>query len=661
MHICSFEISKKYGILKEKGSIMIDLENVQFLNEILNYYKNVSIESKQKLKDSIFVEDDFLNEEYFESLSKGYTLNGISNYYASFFKFIKLMQHNVTLLNATEYNDLYDHPEFADLRKNSEIFKTVLHNHLYYNLKSVSDYTEDATSIWENFAENHDIDISDEINSIKILEKQYIDDVEKEVAPLIKLIINFISQVDTLNQLHDRLAQTPESQEIHNNMKREIKSFHENILSNKDLIDYYKSKEIGTIIDIQEFNKFRQDVYGFLEIIYEKGCENKKMNYSLADQYIHALSTSSGVSKFLFDKTLSDELVLDFDVNAGQYRSLKMFKDDSMVVTNTENNVKRVFSNNEAAFILNDIIENDIKHSLRKTPVISKKFVEIYTENNRKPLSVYLVMNTYLNNEHILKSQKFNIIEALQKMKDEMNSKQYLEERKFENHCENLDDDMNAIIKNHKVKQYAHSISSNKYMHLYDEKSYKIIEAIFDLNIESSVLQDNIGKKIAAYHTPEEFNSGLKGLLNTFSDFTPEKIKEKAAACKADIIVEDDNKIIIKIEDFKQSKIMGSSSWCISRDEHYFKSYVGEYNHQYFIYDFNKDSSDNESMIGITLTPEINCEAAHLKNDDAISRDHKLKYENVAIIVKNDSSWYHDELMRRDTKCSLNKGMRNNP
>lgn len=641
---------------------MINLEDATIFNEVLNYYKNVSIESKKELKDSIFIdEDDTLNEEYFESLSKGYALNGLDNYYTSFFKFTDLMKNNVTLLNATEYNDLYDHPEFESLRKNSDILKNVLRNHLSYNLRSVSDYTNDGTSKWENFASQHDIDIADEIKNINRLEEQYIDDVEKEVAPLIKLIVNFVSQVDILNRLHDRLAQNPDSQEIHIHMQGAVKSLHEILLDNKKVIDYYQSKDIGSLIAIEDLDKFRRDIYSCFETIYEKGCANKKTNYSMADQYINTLSTATGISKFLVDKTLSDDLVLNVDLNVGQYRNIKMFNDDSMIVTDADSKVKRVFSNIEATFILNDIIGNDIKQSLRKTPVIMKKFMDMYIENNRRPVSVYLVMNTYLNNEQVLKSNKFNIIDALQTMKEDINSKQYLEERKFDDHCESLDDEMNAIVKNHKVKQYAHSIASNKYMHLYDEKSYKIIEAIYDLKIESSVLQDNIGKKIAAYHTPEEFNSGLKGLLNTFSDFTPEKIREKAAACKADIIVEDDNKIIIKIEDFKQSKIMGSSSWCIARDEHYFKSYVGDCNHQYFIYDFNKDSSDNESMIGITLSPEIECEAAHMKNDDDISNDKKLTLDNIAIIVKHDRGWYEQELLRREKKSSLVKSVNNNP
>lgn len=641
---------------------MINLEDATIFNEVLNYYKNVSIESKKELKDSIFIdEDDTLNEEYFESLSKGYALNGLDNYYTSFFKFTDLMKNNVTLLNATEYNDLYDHPEFESLRKNSDILKNVLRNHLSYNLRSVSDYTNDGTSKWENFASQHDIDIADEIKNINRLEEQYIDDVEKEVAPLIKLIVNFVSQVDILNRLHDRLAQNPDSQEIHIHMQGAVKSLHEILLDNKKVIDYYQSKDIGSLIAIEDLDKFRRDIYSCFETIYEKGCANKKTNYSMADQYINTLSTATGISKFLVDKTLSDDLVLNVDLNVGQYRNIKMFNDDSMIVTDADSKVKRVFSNIEATFILNDIIGNDIKQSLRKTPVIMKKFMDMYIENNRRPVSVYLVMNTYLNNEQVLKSNKFNIIDALQTMKEDINSKQYLEERKFDDHCEALDDEMNAIVKNHKVKQYAHSIASNKYMHLYDEKSYKIIEAIYDLKIESSVLQDNIGKKIAAYHTPDEFNAGLKSLLNTFSDFTPEKIREKASACKADVIVEEDNKIIIKIEDFKQSKIMGSSSWCIARDEHYFKSYVGDYNHQYFIYDFNKDSSDNESMIGITLSPEIECEAAHMKNDDDISNDKKLTLDNIAIIVKNDRGWYEQELLRREKKSALVKSVNNNP
>lgn len=638
---------------------MINLEDATIFNEVLNHYKNVSIESKKELKDSIFIEDedDSLNEEYFESLSKGYALNGLDNYYSSFFKFIDLMKNNVTLLNATEYNDLYDHPEFASLRKNSEILKNVLHNHLSYNLKSVADYSDDGISKWENFASQHDIDVDDDIKKINSLVDQYIDNVEKEVTPLISIIRDFVNRVDTLNQLHDRLAQSPDNQEIHNDMQIEIKSLHENLRSNKKIIDYYQSKELGALIAIEDFDKFRRDLYECFETIYEKGCANKKTNYSMADQYINTLSTATDISKFLVDKTLSDDLVLNVDLNVGQYRNIKMFNDDSMIVTDADSKGKRVFSNIEATFILNDIIGNDIKQSLRKTPVIMKKFMDMYIENNRRPVSVYLVMNTYLNNEQVLKSNKFNIIDALQKMKEDINSKQYLEERKFDDHCEALDDEMNAIVKNHKVKQYAHSIASNKYMHLYDEKSYKIIEAIYDLKIESSVLQDNIGKKIAAYHTPDEFNAGLKSLLNTFSDFTPEKIREKAAACKADIIVEDDNKIIIKIEDFKQSKIMGSSSWCIARDEHYFKSYVGDYNHQYFIYDFNKDSSDNESMIGITLTPELNCEAAHSKNDDDVTNDKKLTVDNIAIIVKHDSGWYQEELLQREKNAARLKSM----
>ena len=557
------------------------------------------------------------------------------------------MKNNVTLLNSTEYNDLYDHPEFEGLINNSKTLKNILHNHLVYNLKSVTDYSEDGLTKWKKFASQHDIEIDENIKNINNLEDQYIDNVEKEVTPLIILITDFVSRVDTLNRLHDRLAKSPDDQEIHDKMKTEIKSFHDNLLSNQKTIDYYQSKELGALIAIEAFDQFRRDIYECFETIYEKGCANKKTNYSLADQYINTLSTSSGISKFLVDKTLSDDLVLNVDIKSGQYRNIKIFGDDSMIVTNMEGKVKRVFSNIEAAFILNDIIENDIKQSLRKTPVISKKFIEMYQENNRNPLSFYLVMNTYLNNEHVLKSQKFNIIDALQTMKDIMISKQFLEELKFDDHCEELDDDMNEIIKTHKVKQYAHSIASNKYMHLYDEKSYKIIEAIYDLDVQSSVLQDNIGKKIAAYHTPDEFNAGLKSLLNTFSDFTPDKVKEKAESCNAYIISEDDNKLIIKIEEFKQSKLMGSSSWCISRDEHYFKSYVGDYNHQYFIYDFNKDSSDKESMIGITLAPNIYCEAAHLKNDDFIEADTPVIKLNIEAIVKNDSNWYRDEILRR--------------
>lgn len=77
---------------------------------------------------------------------------------------------------------------------------------------------------------------------------------------------------------------------------------------------------------------------------------------------------------------------------------------------------------------------------------------------------------------------------------------------------------------------------------------------------------------------------------------------------------ENDNLLILKISTFKQSKLLGTNKWCISRDESHFDNYTTN-RFQYFIYDFNKEPSDKLSKIGITLNPNGTYHTAHYGND----------------------------------------------
>jgi hypothetical protein len=141
-----------------------------------------------------------------------------------------------------------------------------------------------------------------------------------------------------------------------------------------------------------------------------------------------------------------------------------------------------------------------------------------------------------------------------------------------------------------------------------------------------------IGKKLAAYKSPDEFNNALNMLLNTINQFNDEAINIKAFNTNANIIIKNDEYTIIEISDFNQSKNLGSSSWCISRDEHYFNSYTKNLNHQYFIFDFNKQSTDNECMIGLTLKEDGSYYTAHAKNDTHIKESSKIKNIQMNII-----------------------------
>jgi len=114
----------------------------------------------------------------------------------------------------------------------------------------------------------------------------------------------------------------------------------------------------------------------------------------------------------------------------------------------------------------------------------------------------------------------------------------------------------------------------------------------------------------------------------------------------ADIVVERDDLLILKVNDYEASSVLGSGSWCISRSSMYFEDYTEDDNAQYFIYDFTKDSRDNDSMIGLTLTKEGNKKAMHYKNDDPV-------FEHS--IIDKWSSTINEELKSQNKKTKRMK------
>ena len=635
---------------------MLNRENIKIFHDIMNNNLNISIESNIKLEKGIFT-DKKINEDCFRSLRIGYSDLGMENYYSSFFNFIDIIKQHVSLDDARSCNDLYDHNEFFTRNQNSIIFKEILNNHLAYNMSNFVEYVDIGVQKWSLFAKESGIDASEEKKKIAKLGSEYSKEMKKIITPLINLIKSFQKQANHLSELNDKLSIYPNNKSVQDEIIEGVNNLHNFLNKNEAVIKEYRSKKFKDILNIESYDDVILNIFKQFESIYERGCKNTNTFFSLADNFVTKSKNVSATSDFLNNKLFSEKLLADIQFKSGPYTHAKLFEDNSMVIIDRENNQKRLFSVVQAIDLIKNIIKSDIQYTFRKNPVISNNFSKLYDQNPNSPISIYLVMETYIKNEDVLKGQKFNIVDELNGIK-----KNICEDRNdFDNLCESLDDKMNKLVKEHKIKQYAHSIASNKYMHLYDETSYKIIKSIYDLEIESSLLQNDIGKKIAAFHTSDDFNLALKKLLDSYGEFTPDKIKAKALQCKAHIVYEDDNKIILDIDDFKQSQIMGSSSWCISREKHYFESYVGSRNHQYFIYDFSKDSSDNKSIIGITLTPEISCNAAHLKNDDALDEYDQLALDNIEIILKNDGSWYEEALIKREKYSNLMKAIVRDP
>ena len=85
-----------------------------------------------------------------------------------------------------------------------------------------------------------------------------------------------------------------------------------------------------------------------------------------------------------------------------------------------------------------------------------------------------------------------------------------------------------------------------------------------------------------------------------------------------EVIIETPDLLMVRVNNFKSSHIIGSSHWCISQSSSYWNSYVNEFTQQYFIYDFTKDISDIKHMIGATISPSGKITHAHFANDRAV-------------------------------------------
>lgn len=200
--------------------------------------------------------------------------------------------------------------------------------------------------------------------------------------------------------------------------------------------------------------------------------------------------------------------------------------------------------------------------------------------------------------------------------------------------AEKLSDAIHLLLKNHQALNMLKSILSKKYNYLITPESVNLFVDLLEHNISKSDLQLILGKKIAAYKTPESFCIAITKVINDYSDFSMlgilNLIKEKNL--DVDIVSSciDKNQLILRINDYKSSSILGSQHWCISYNEDYYNWYTSDLKSnpmllklgslykktlksQYFIFNFSL--SNNKSMIGVTLH-NSKVIAAHLKNDD---------------------------------------------
>lgn len=358
---------------------------------------------------------------------------------------------------------------------------------------------------------------------------------------------------------------------------------------------------------------------------------------SLAETYSQFLKNGTGELTSFFATKLDS--ALEHNVELSKSQSIKraaLFVDGSILFI--DKNDQHVIPENSRE--LNERIKSFnldlLDFKFRKQPAFGKIFKNKLIEDFDNINMALSTANSFLINYDILKQMKFD--------------KNILDKG-----FEVINDYIENSVKNYKVYRYANSILSSKNKHLMTESAYPFFEKFYDEKLKEDFVQDYIGKKLAMLTTPEEFTAFVKEVHDKLFDFGKFSTMTLLESINKEALLHTTEECVIHIENFAESRKLGTSNWCISRDNSYFDDYVRTSRRQYFVFDYTKESSDTMSMIGITLTDDGQVYAAHKKNDDSVKHHNSIDDLKIKIICL-DYDFYKDNLygdIKNDVEAEL--------
>ena len=598
------------------------MNNIEFItsNEITEYYKNrTPLRDSEKFKLGYeYLIDDIKNQN---QILKSKSLENIA-------------------LNRTVPND------FHAFRKFGQSF-FVTKNRAVILQERITTFTEKSQ---ENSVRMRKY-IGLSKNEFKVLDKK-IEDFKKD--PLIK---------KTIADLKEKIRLFDESskqfEEIQMNLQIDertqlIKDRNNNLIVNPNIdSNAYFSPLISILNNFKVLNLLGQTSIIDLDYCIQKMEEIHDISIDLflkarANGYTH--NSNDAYHDTVMTKRKSALTFLNTDVDLKHqpvnikeldnliYKRYMVFQDHSILFERNDGSFKQINTKKDFITVRNEILDEALGVIFKKYPTFKKEFFKIGTTIDAAAIKPFFTsIDTFKNNLTVLRLNNFDYFECYNNKKADETLSHFLT-------AEKVDDEMNRIVQDHKVKKFAHSITSRKYEHLYDSMTYELMKALYDLDIDTSKLQNFIGKKLAVYTMPEELNESLSKFLSSINGFEPDIILDKAQSVGAKVIHNESEKIILEIDTFNQSQTLGSPSWCIVREEHYFKSYTKDNQKQYFVYDFNEKYISNNSLIGITLN-DSEYVTAHLKNDDQAEATSAPVVSNIAVIQQ-----YQDSLKIKQNK-----------
>lgn len=443
----------------------------------------------------------------------------------------------------------------------------------------------------------------------------------------------FIKQSQTINEIAKRL----EAEHVNINKFLMFNYTLTNQLAISILHDDDKSYVVNSIKKFIETNAPNMDSFKQIYIDYQEA--NKKFLLDIksaitevspstfitnADFFIDRIGNnadSSSVESFLIEKMLTyDDVFTCIEFTAAQKINKVILFDDSSIAYKKNGQYQTIKDTDTLKEFIKDLHDDALSYIFRKKPKMISFFQNKLNEDKNYNNAISSA-TSFLDNYAILKQYDFDLTSFTNKS------------------FEAIDDDINNIVNKNKVKQFAFSILSSKYKHLFNENTEPHFKSLLDNGITTSQLQNFVGKKLAALNSNEDVILMLTGILNHFDGFTQDALTHKLENLGIKKIYDENNVVTFEVDSYKQCKELGSTSWCIVRDESYFDQYVTDQNNrQYIVYDFNKTSTENASMIGFTVESDGRIYAEHLKNDDSIesyNKDEKLENIQNHTIYKN--------------------------
>lgn len=492
----------------------------------------------------------------------------------------------------------------------------LLHRHVKSPITYNNVYVMTAFIMGEllDYAENNGVNINElrqsceqELNNIKENMKQ-LDQYFLEVQKLSNLCSKFhrIARADD----NKGLAMFDSIKSILHDKTNLI-----NTISYESDFDYLQKSTI--LASVGNLNKIKDAV---IEKMKAERTNNNLL--TLADSYAINQDNLSPVQKTVFDKSTTAKV----EFTAGQDVSgMILFADKSVCYREKNGKYLTASSHGDVRRKISEMYYCSVEYLLRKKPKIAKSFQDKMIEREGTPVTIINTINRFLENEILVKNYLKQDYDAF--LRDLMTNKS----------VEVFDDKFTHIANKQKFQLFAYSIASNKYRHLYDDKSMSVLKEIYDNNNDPEQLQIYVGKKIAAFKTPEEFNQHLTKYLSKINGFDLDTILEDISKHGATLVSNVNDVLIVETTAYSQMSNLGSNSWCIVRDEGYYDDYAGKGNRQYIVFDFTKASSDVESMIGITLNPDGTYRNAHVKNDDSTDEETVEQFTDVIVMAQRET------------------------